>query len=142
MIDAGERLDKVGAHHFQLAAVVRRQLVQHTRALGGDAEQDAAGVVLIAGSLQKAFLLGTICQLDYAVVPQAEALGCIGNGGDGAGGRSGDLEQELMLLRLETGVVGGLLTELHEGAKAIAKFGQAFDEPCRGVFFLFHKYIV
>jgi hypothetical protein len=47
-----------------------------------------------------------------------------------------------MLLRLESGVVGGLLTELHEGAKAIAKFGEALDQVCRGVSYLFHEYIV
>jgi hypothetical protein len=46
------------------------------------------------------------------------------------------------LLGLQAGIVSGLLTELDEGAKAIAKFGQAFDEASRGGFSLFHKYIV
>jgi hypothetical protein len=142
MFDAGERLDKIRAHHFQLAAVMRRQLVQEARALGGNAEQDAARIVLVAGAFEQALLLRAVCQFDDAIVPQAETLGCVGNSGDCAGRRSSDLEEELMLLRLEPGIVGGLLTELHEGAKAIAKFGEALNKACRGVPFLFHKYIV
>jgi hypothetical protein len=138
MFDASERLDQIGAHDFQLAAVVRGELVKQTRAFGGDAQQDAAGILLVAGALQQALLLRSVCQLDYAVVSQAKALGRVGNGGDCIGRRSGNLQQQLMLLRLKSGIVGGLLAELHESAKAIAKFGEALDQVCRGVSYIFH----
>jgi hypothetical protein len=142
MFDAGKRLNQSGSHDFEFAAVMSCQLVEQTRPFCGDAEQDAAGIVSVAGSLEQALFLRAVCELDYAVVPQAEALGRIGDGGDCVGRRSGNLQQQLMLLRLETRVVSGLFTELYEGAKAIAKFGQAFDEAvggvCYGVCYVFH----
>jgi len=55
MFNAGKRLDQGGAHDFQLAAVMGRQLVEQPRALGGDAQQDAASVVLVGGALQQTF---------------------------------------------------------------------------------------
>jgi hypothetical protein len=128
MFNAGERFDQGGAHYFELAAMVGRQPVEQSRALGGDTQQDAAGVALVGGALQQTLLDGAICQLHHAVVPQAEALGRVGDGGDGGGRRSGNLQQQLVLLGLQAGIVSGLLTELDEGAKAIAKFGQAFEQ--------------
>jgi len=71
-------------------------------------------------------------------VPQAKALGRIGDGGDGCGRRACNLQQQLVLLGLQAGIVSGLLTELDKGAKAIAKFGQALDEASRGGSSLFH----
>jgi hypothetical protein len=127
MFNAGKRLDQGGTHHFKLAAVVCRQLVEQPRALGRDAQQDTAGVCFVAGALEQAFVDGAVCELDHAVVPEAEPLGRVGDGGNCAGRRSGDLQQQLMLLGLETSRVGRLLTELYEGAKAIAKFGQPLD---------------
>jgi hypothetical protein len=47
-----------------------------------------------------------------------------------------------MLLGLQPGRVSCLLTELQEGAKAIAKFGEALDQAVRGKSCFFHRYIV
>src|SRR5690348_14909170 len=81
MFDAGKGLDQSGAHNFELAAVMRCEFLQQARSLGGDAQENAAGVRLIAGTLEQAFFFGAIGELDDAVVAQAEALSSIGNGG-------------------------------------------------------------
>ena len=132
VFDAGERLDQFGAHYFQLAAVMRRQLMEQPRAFGCDAQQNTAGICLVACALQQAFFFRAVRQLNHAVVPQAKALGRVGDGGNCASRRSGDLKQQLMLLWLQAGGVRRLFTELHKGPKAIAKFGQPFYKPGAG----------
>ena len=52
------------------------------------------------------------------MVTKAEALGGVGDGGDGIGGRTGNLEEELMLLGVQIDLVSGLFAELQEGCGA------------------------
>ena len=141
MFNAGEGFDQVRTHDFELAAVMRGEFLQQPGALGGDTQENTAGVRLVARAFEQAFFFGAIGELNHAVVAQAEALGGVGDGGDGACRGAGDLEQQLVLLGLKTGGMRGLLTELDKGAKAIAKFGQPFDQAGRGGMVL-HRYIV
>lgn len=98
VFDAGQCFDQVRAHDFELAPVMRGQFLQQARSLGGDAQENAAGVRLVARALEQAFFFGTIGELNDAIVAQAEALGCVSDRGDGACRGAGDLEQQLVLL--------------------------------------------
>jgi hypothetical protein len=142
VFDSRQSLDQCRTHHFKLAAVVGRQLVEQPGAPGCDPQQDTAGIGFVAGPLEQAFFHGSVCELDHAIVPQTETLSRVGNGGRYAGGRTGNLQQQLVLLGLQPSRVGRLLTELHEAAKAITKFCQALDQCVRGSFSLSHIYIV
>ena len=142
MFDVGKRLDQRRAHYFKFAAVVRGQFLEQPCAPGCDAQQDTASVGFIAGALEQTFFYGSVCELHYTVVPEAEALGRVGDGRECVGRRPGDLQQQLMLLGLQARGVRGLLTELEKRAKAIAKFGQPLDQAIRGRSYLFHRYIV
>ncbi len=128
VFDAGERLDQRGAHDFQLAAMVGCQLVEQPRAPGRDAQQNAAGIGLVAGALEQAFFHGTVRKFNHAVVAQTEALGSVGDGRNRASRRSGNLQQQLMLLWLQASGVRCLLAELYERPKAVAKFRQPLDK--------------
>jgi hypothetical protein len=75
-------------------------------------------------------------------MPQAEPIGSVGDGRDGTSRRSGNLQQQLMLLWLQTGAVRCLLAELHEGPEAVAKFSQPLDQLRLGGVPIFHEYIV
>ena len=123
ILDVFEGADEAGAEFAEFARVVVGEVLENLAAFAGDGEDDAAAVVGVFGAEQKAFGYGAVDELDDGVVPEAEALGGVGDGGERAGGRSGDLEQELMLLGVKIDFVCGLLAEVGEGAEVVAELG-------------------
>jgi hypothetical protein len=90
--------------------------------------------------------LASIAELDNRVMTQTKALSCIADRcGHSVGGPS-NLEEELMLLRLQTPILGRCLTEVEKQAELMAKFGEYLKSGCwfRHSFFIHHsfKYIV
>jgi len=93
-----ERGNEFGAALVELCGVVFGELVEETVAGGGEPEQDAAAVFGVGRAGEQASGLAALGELDDAVMAEAEAFGDIGDGGEGVGGGSGDLEEELVLL--------------------------------------------
>lgn len=96
----------------QLARVIARELVKDLLALPRQAQDRTALVVLVDGSFDKIFAFGAINQLNGAVVLETEMARSIGDRDGRAIGGTGNLEQQLMLLRLKAGGDRCILTEL------------------------------
>jgi hypothetical protein len=90
--------------------------------------------------------LASIAELDNGVMAQTKALSCIADRCSHCVGGSSDLEEKLMLLRLETAILRRRLTEVEKQAELMAKFGEYLKPGCwcRHSFFIHHsfKYIV
>jgi hypothetical protein len=90
--------------------------------------------------------LASIAELDNGVMAQTKALSCIADRCSHFVGDSGDLEEKLMLLRLETAILRRRLTEVEKQAELMAKFGEYLKSGCWcwHSFFTHHsfKYIV
>src|SRR5580658_6509531 len=104
------------------------KLTEDARALSRDAKQGAALVHTVGGAREKAFALGAVYKFDCAVVLEAEALSGVGDGDFGAVGRAGYLEKKLMLLRLQTCLGRGELTEVQEAAQLVTEFGESAQQ--------------
>lgn len=108
----------------ELARVLSGKLGQDAISLAGDVEDCAAAVGGIFGAFQQVFAHAAVHQLDGAVMPEAQALGRIGDGDGSVFRRAGHLEEQLVLLRLEARFHGGLLAEEEEAAQLEAEIGE------------------
>jgi hypothetical protein len=88
----------------------------------------------------------SLAKLDNGVMAQTKALSRIAYRRSHFVGGSSDLEEELMLLRLETAILRRYLTEVKKQAELMAKFGEYLKSGCwrRHSFFTPHlfQYIV
>ena len=119
---------KAGGLVVELAEVIAGEAVEEALAFRSEAEQDAAAVGGVFGAAQEALMLGAVGELDDAVVAQAEALGGVGDGGWGAVGGAGDLEEQLVLLGMEADGDGGGFAEMEEAAELEAEVGEGGEE--------------
>jgi hypothetical protein len=105
-----------------------RQRVQHAHSLAGNGEDDATAIGRILVPPDQALSHGAVSQLYNAVLPQAESFGeevdCRGS----ALWNACDLQEELMLARLQVMIVRHLLAELQEAAEVIAKLREGLQE--------------
>jgi hypothetical protein len=106
-----------------------------------DGEDDAAAVERVFGASEKTFGYGAVGELDDGVVAETETLGGVSDGDDGVWRRSGDLQQELMLLGVQIDLLGGLLAELQEGADLVAEVSQGLEEHGLIVRFIRYSHI-
>src|SRR5580692_6028919 len=120
------------------------KLTEDARALSRDATQRAALVDTVGVAREKAFALGAVYKFDCAVVLEAEALSGVGDGDLGSVGRAGYLEKKLMLLRLQSRVRCGRLTEVQEAAQLVTEFGESAQQKKIRIelFYGVHIYIV
>jgi hypothetical protein len=72
----------------------------------------------------QARFLASITELDHRVMAETKALRRIADRRSTPSGAPRDLEQELMLLRLETTLLRRRLTEVKKQAQLVAKFGE------------------
>ena len=128
MLDLFERGDEARGPLLELTGVIAGESREKASAFGGEAEENAALVSGIGGAGKEAFAHGAIDELDSAVVAETEPLGCPGDGDGDAGWCSRNLQEQLMLMGLETGVERGRLAELEEGAEGGAEFGERTEE--------------
>jgi hypothetical protein len=142
VFDVFEGADEPRAELAQLARVVFREGLEDFAALFGNGEDDAATVCGVFGAEEEAFGDGAVDELDDGVVAEAEALGCVCDGGERAAGCSSDLQQKLMLLGMEVDFVGGLLAEVSEDAEVVAELGEGLQEVVGRVHGVTHIYIV
>jgi hypothetical protein len=144
--NALECADKLRSKLAELVRVMVREGIEDEAALAGDDEQDAAAVLGVFGAAEQALGDGSIDQLDDAVVAQAKTLGGIGDGGGGCLGGRGYLEEQLMLLRVETCLGRGVLAEVEKGAEVGAELCESLQEmgpvAMRRFGLIVHIYIV
>jgi hypothetical protein len=109
---------------MQLALVVGGESPQHPMALRRELQYDSAPIRCVVLSAKQAGLFTSLAELNHAVVPQAEPFGGVGDRGFGAVGRSGDLQQQLVLLGVQACLFGALLAKQQKLPERIAKRGE------------------
>lgn len=125
----------------QFGAVVDREVAQDGRACGRESDDDAAAVGIVPLALHEALPGGAVDQFDGAVVVQQQAIREVADGHRLIVGEAAQGQEELVLLRLKSGLARRLLAEMEEAAEAIAEFGQGLvlgvrnlgaqgDAPC------------
>lgn len=110
-------------------------------ALARHVEDGATLVVLVDSSFDEIFAFGAIDQFYGAVVFETEAARSIGNRHGRAFGGSGNLEQKLMLLRLQAGGDRCIFAELEEFSEFKSKFCQSEEQMIRMIEIGHHAYI-
>jgi hypothetical protein len=107
----------------QFALVIVRQGSQNTVSLRGDVQGNAAAVGRVVLAMDQPGFFTALAEFDDSVMPQAEPLGYVGDRRLRAVGSSGDVEQELMLLGVETGVRGTGFAEVEKLPQGVAELG-------------------
>jgi hypothetical protein len=106
----------------QLGAMLDRQVAQDALAGLGERDEHATSIERILGAANQVTRGGTIDELDRGVRLDLEPVGDGTDDGRVVGVRqSGQREQELVLLRLEAGGVGGLFAEVEKTAELKAE---------------------
>lgn len=126
--DAAYGAQELRREVVQLVRVEGGELPEHLFAMRGDAEQNPAPVSGVFGAEEQALGDGAIDELDGAVVPEAEPLGRVGDRRFLTFRDAGYLEQQLMLLRLQAGVVRGFLAEMQKDSELVAEGGECAQE--------------
>lgn len=107
--DSMESLDQTRAHFSELAGVIGRKLVEYSAAFLCHRQNHAPGVFGILAAGEQTFADRTVDQLDNAMVLQAKPLGRVGDCRERAVRFTGDLQQQLVLLRLHACMSGRAL---------------------------------
>ena len=102
-----------------------RKLVQNFLPARGDAQTDAATVGRIGRALQQTFDFAAVHQFHHSIVLQAQPVRGVGDGNGNIRFCGSHGQQQLMLLRMESGLVRCLLTGLEKSAKLVSKFRQS-----------------
>ena len=123
--------DQPWSQFVQFARVVAGEPVKNLPTFACQAEDGAALVVLVDGSLDEVFAFGAIDQLHSAVVLEAETAGSIGDRDGRAFSSTGNLEQKLVLLRLEASGDRCVFAELEKFSKFKSKFRQCDEQMVR-----------
>ncbi len=133
--------DQPWSHFVQFASVISRELVKDLPTLARQAEDGATFVFLVNGSLDEVFAFGAIDQLNSAVVLETEMARGICDRNWGAIGDPGNLEQKLMLLRMQASGDRCIFTELKKFSELEAKFCQGDEQMIRMIEIWLHIYI-
>jgi hypothetical protein len=97
---------------------------QHAAAFSGQRKHDATVVHGVMGAPYQAFCDGSVGEFDNTVLAQTKALREKTDSGLPACGKPGDLQQQLVLARLQPAVLRSLLAEAEEAAQGIAELGE------------------
>jgi hypothetical protein len=100
------------------------ELAQDALAARGDADQDDAAIGAAADAANQTSRFEAVEQLDEAVMLQMETLGEVADRGLAIGRSALDGEEQLVVLRLETGGASGLLAQIQEAANLIPELSQ------------------
>ena len=119
------------SHLVEFASMIIREAAQHLPSLASCAKDGAALISRVGDALEQAFVLAAIDEFNRAVVPDAET-GCgIGDGHERSFRSTRYLEQQLMLLRLQTRVKRRRFAEEEEAAQFVTEVGQSVKQEIR-----------
>lgn len=102
--DQIDRLDEARCEVVKLAGVIAGEALEHLAALAGNPQDGAAAIFRVGGALKETLALGPVDQLHDAVVLELKTGGGVGDGYGGPGRGAGNLQKQLMLLGLQTGL--------------------------------------
>jgi len=108
--------------------MARGERIEQTRTLCREREDDAAAIGGVFCAADQSFSDGTVGKLDDAVLLKAQALCQEADRTLCACRQARNLQQKLMLARLEATAVGGLLTEALKAAQRVAKLGKRLKQ--------------
>ena len=104
--------------------------VEELLARAGEGEQDGALVVERTATADEATIGEAGCELDDAVMLELKLLGNMLDGGLLVGAESLDGQHEFILLRLESGGLGGVATTTKKKSKLVTEFGKDLVLGC------------
>jgi hypothetical protein len=107
--------------------MVLRQCSKHPLTLCGKEQHDTAPIGGVVRATNQTCFLATFAEFDDAIVSEAQSLRCIGYRRFDIVRSACDVQQELMLLRLQTGFYGASFAEVEELAERITKLRKALD---------------
>jgi len=125
--------------------MIAGQSIQQPFPLARQSHNRSPPVVRILLPRHQPLALRPVQKLHRAVVLQSQPLGYIGYGRRRRCRSSRHLQHQLILLRLQTGILRGLLTELQKLPQCMAKISQCREQPSivsHDSFRLLHNYIV
>jgi hypothetical protein len=137
-----ERPLKTRSQFVQLTRVVTGQPAQKLPALVRDMQNGPAFVAGVGLARQKALAYRAVNEFDRAVVLQSKAFGGIRDGHGCPLGCAGHLEEELVLLGLQSYLKSSAFAEKQESAQFVSKVGQGPEKRVRSAGGRIHKYIV
>ncbi len=127
LLDQSQRLYQARQQFAEFAFVIRRQRTQHPVALGRHLELHSAAIGGVMQPLQQTRLFTSIAEFDDAVMAQAQSFRGVRHRGLNIFGGAGDLQQKLMLLGLQAGLLGAPLAEGQELAERVAELSQRLE---------------
>src|ERR1700722_10994640 len=101
--------------------MVFREDSQDPVTLGGNVELDTPPAIKPLIAMDQSRVLTALAQLDHGVVPQPQPLCCVGHGCLYFIRSFGELQQQLVLLRVQAGLRGTAFAELEELPELIAE---------------------
>src|SRR5580698_2427768 len=101
--------------------MVFREGSQDPVPLGGNFELDAPPIIEILIAMDQSRVLTALAEFDHGVVPQPQPLCCIGHRCLYFIRSSGELQEQLVLLRVQAGLRGTAFAELEELTEFIAE---------------------
>jgi hypothetical protein len=104
-----------------------RELTKLFLALRREFEYHPPAIVLIGSSSHKTGQFTPFAEFDRGMVSKPHHLGDVGDRDQSVVGSSGDLKQQLVLLRLEAGGRGGLLAKLQESTNLMPELGKQLN---------------
>ena len=94
--------NKARRHLIQLARMIACEPGKKLSTFAGDSQKDFALVIVVGDSRQQAFVFASVDELNGAVVSQTETFCRVGDRYWRRSWRARHLQQELMLLRLQS----------------------------------------
>ena len=125
--DLRKRGDQPRRQFIQLVRMVVGKRTQELPPVRSDLQFDASPIMRILCPPNQTLLFTALAQLDHGVMAQSQPFRRIRDGRRHALRNTGDLEQELVLLRMQPCLGCCEFTEMQELAKRIAKFRQCLQ---------------
>lgn len=126
-LNARKCLDEAWGELAQLLRVNVGEPAKCAVALGCQLQHHIPAVGGILSPAQETGEFATLAEFNRGMVPETEHLGDVTDGNKSAVGSTGDLQEELVLLWLQTGFRGGLLAELQKTPNFTTEFSQMLN---------------
>ena len=126
-LNRGQGANQQRGELVQLTCMVQRERLENLLSFGRQLQKDATAVISVGRALNQASLLASHAQLHDAVVPQSKTLGCIAYCRGCSVGPSGNLQQELVLLRLKIELRRRCFAEVKKQPELMAKLRQYLE---------------
>jgi hypothetical protein len=138
-----KRFNELRSKLIQLTGMVLRERAQDAGCCRSKAQNNDSSILGRPGAGDKSKFLASITEFNKTMVAQGKTFGKIADGGYAVAWGACDLQNELVLLRRQSGAGGTFLAEVKKAAQNMSELGKRLD-ACRPEFLRFarHRYIV